>query len=130
MKRPLKAPNKSITDEELKLLPYPVFGSPKIDGFRCLIDEIPKTSSMKPQPNPFVMKELSKPELCGLDGELAIGDPSDPNAFNISTGPLRRHYGEPDFHFYVFDQCLTGSDNYFDRWISKTTKDFLITILE
>ena len=118
MKRPLKAPSKSITDEELDLLSFPVYGSPKLDGFRCLIDGIPKTASMKPMPNPFVQSELSLPELNGLDGELIVGDPNDPNAFKNSTGPLRRQYGEPDFHFFVFDNFLFDHKSYEYRWLN------------
>jgi len=115
--RPLKAPTDSLEDWELEKLPYPVVGSPKIDGFRCVVDTIPLTSSMKPQPNPFIQKELSKPEYNGLDGELVLGKPNDPDAFNISTGPLRRGYGKPDFTFYVFDSFLSSSSPYLNRWI-------------
>ena len=117
MRRPLKAPSKSITDEELVLLPYPVYGSPKLDGFRCLIDNWAKTGSMKPMPNPFVMEELTLPELQGLDGEIIVGEPNDPNAFNNTTGPLRRHYGKPDFHFYVFDCFIHPNVSYQNRWL-------------
>lgn len=123
MKRPMKAPTTSITDEELKYLPYPVYGSPKLDGFRCIIDRTPKTSSMKEMPNPFVQSELSYQELHGLDGELIVGEPNDPNAFNNSTGPLRRHYGEPDFYFYVFDNWVWGDQTYKERWIDAYIQD-------
>lgn len=117
LKRCLKAPSTTLEDSDLHLLPYPVVGSPKIDGFHCIIDRFPKTSSMKPQPNPFVQSELSLPELNGLDGELVIGKPNSPETFNNSTGPLRRQYGEPDFTFYVFDSCLQLNLNYTDRWL-------------
>ena len=71
IKRPLKARSESITNEELKRIKFPLWGSPKIDGIRCCIDTVPLTSSMKLQPNVFISEELSKPELNGLDGELA-----------------------------------------------------------
>jgi DNA ligase 1 len=118
LKRPLKAPNTSVEDEELNQLPYPLLGSPKIDGFRCLIDEIPKTSSMKPMPNPYVMEILSRREFNGLDGELVIGKPNSPDTFNNSTGELRRQYGEPDFTFYIFDSFLKPNEPYLTRWFS------------
>ncbi|MCP3924863.1 MAG: hypothetical protein GY714_19975 [Desulfobacterales bacterium] len=117
IRKPLKAPNASLEDSELELLSYPVLGSAKIDGFRCLIDGYAKTSSMKPQPNPFIQNELSFPWLNGLDGELVIGKPNDPGAFNKSTGPLRRQHGEPDFTFYVFDRFLKPNESYGKRWI-------------
>ena len=117
--RPLKAPTNILEDNQLHLLPYPVAGSAKIDGLRCGIDGIPLTSSMKPQPNPFVQSELSLPELNGLDGELVLGKPNDPDAFNKSTGPLRRGYGEPDFNFYVFDSFLHPELTYTQRWLTK-----------
>jgi len=119
IKRPLKAPNTTLEDSDLHLLLYPVVGSAKIDGFRCVIDGTPKTSSMKPQPNPFVQKELSLPELNGLDGELVIGSPNSPETFNKSTGGLRRQYGEPDFTFYVFDSFLYPEQPYSTRWLSQ-----------
>jgi DNA ligase-1 len=117
IKRPLKAPNATLEDFQLNQLTYPVIGSPKIDGFRCLIDEIPKTSSMKPQPNQFILSELSKPQFNGLDGELVVGSPNNPNTFNRSTGPLRRKYGKPDFTFWVFDNFLDLRKSYIKRWI-------------
>ena len=117
MKKPQKAPIHSITDNELRLLPYPVFGSVKIDGFRCLIDGTPKTSSMKPQPNPFVQSELSKPELNGLDGELVVGEPNSPEAFNASTGRCVGNSGSRILPFtslmiFAFQQAHTMSAGY------------------
>lgn len=126
MKRCLKAPSQSINDEDLHLLPYPVVGSPKIDGFRCLIDPdtgVPKTSSMKPQPNPFVRSTLSDPLFKGLDGELTVGKPNSLDAFNRSTGPLRRKHGEPDFLFSVFDY-YSPTKTYHERWLNQY-KDIL-----
>jgi DNA ligase 1 len=119
IKRPLKAPNQILEDFELPSLSYPLLGSPKLDGFRCIIDEIPKTSSMKPQPNPFVFKTLSSPEFNGLDGELCVGTPNSEETFNNSTGPLRRLHGKPDFTFYVFDSILELTETYFQRWLLK-----------
>jgi len=116
--RPLKAPNKTLEDNQLSKLPYPVVGSPKLDGIRCLIDGTAKTSSMKGQPNPFVQQTLSRPEFNGLDGELIIGKPNSPSVFNNSTGPLRRKYDEPDFRFYIFDIFLFPVSSYKVRWIN------------
>lgn len=119
MQRCLKAPSQSIEDKDLHLLPYPIVGSPKIDGLRCYIDSdtgVAKTSSNKPHPNPYVREVLSDPIFRGLDGELTVGAPNSLDAFNKSTGPLRRKSGKPDFLFSVFDM-YSSTKTYFERWL-------------
>ena len=123
IRRLQKAPTDVITDEQLGALHYPIVGSPKLDGFRCTVDDEPKTSAMKSFVNPFVVKELSDPLYHGLDGELIVGDPKDPDAFHNTSGPLRRHYGEPDFKFYTFDRFLDKDKSYDYRWLSMLPKD-------
>ena len=123
IRRPMKAPTDPITDENLSLLNYPLVGSPKLDGFRCLVTDRPYTSSMKSFPNLFTMRELSDPIYRNLDGELIVGDPTDKKVFNNTSGPLRRIYGEPDFRFYVFDSPERVSLTYEDRWLSKLPKN-------
>ena len=106
IKRPQKAPSESITDKELEDLNYPVFGSPKLDGFRCTTNNAAHTSSMKLVKNKYVQNILSDPKYTGLDGELVVGPPNHIDAYNHTTGPMRRLNGEPDFKFYVFDSLL------------------------
>lgn len=117
--KPMKAPTEPIEDEFLEKLPYPLAGSPKLDGFRCLVvNGIPHTSSMSPFQNKHVCNVFKDyPELSGLDGELLVGAPNSPDAFHNSSGPLRRFEGKPDFKFYVFDQIT--EENYSDRWLEK-----------
>ena len=103
LRRPMKAPTDPITSEELEKLKYPVYGSPKLDGFRCMVEDQPYTSTMKPFGNHFVQRELSNPLYKHLDGEIIVGDPKSPDAFWNTSGPVRRFDGEPDFKFYVFD---------------------------
>ena len=119
IKKPMKAPSKPLKDDELYLLPYPVVGSPKLDGFRCIVDGEPKTSSMKIWPNLFTKDYLSKDIFHGLDGELLVGNPCDPKAFHNTSGALRRIQGHPDFRYYVFDNWVLGSISYKSRWIDK-----------
>lgn len=119
--RPMKARSESITYKELKLIDYPVVGSPKLDGFRALIckDGV-HTASMKKVANQFTQKEIARygiKYLIGLDGELIVGRPNDPDAFHNSSGPLRRVEGEPDFRFYVFDDFSFPKKTYQERWI-------------
>lgn len=117
IKRPIKAPSEPITDTQLECLHYPIVGSPKLDGFRCVVDEIPKTSSLKQWPNQFICEELSAPIYHGLDGEIVVGAPTDPNVYHNTSGPVRRRDGEPDFKFYVFDRWNGGNYNYKERWL-------------
>lgn len=123
IKRPLKAPSEPITDDQLVHLHYPIVGSPKLDGFRCIVDEVPLTSSMKLFPNKFVNEVMRDLMYDGLDGELLVGAPNDPNAFHNTSGPIRRFDGQPDFRFYVFDNWKLGDYTYFDRWVSRIRPD-------
>jgi len=104
IKKPMKAPSKSITDEELYMLQYPILGSHKLDGFRCVTNNAAFTSSMKLIQNRHVQSILSQPEYSGHDGEIIVGEPNDLNAFANTTGAVRRFDGEPNFKYYVFDK--------------------------
>lgn len=125
IKRPIKAPSEPITDSQLDGLIYPIVGSPKLDGFRCIVDEEPKTSSLKPWPNDFIRNELSNPIYHGFDGEIVVGNPTDPNVYHNTSGPVRRRDGQPDFKLYVFDRWNAGNYNYKERWL-----DWMETIPE
>lgn len=131
LKKPIKAPSDPITNEQLRYLQYPIVGSPKLDGFRCAVDEEPKTSSMKPWPNLFIRDELSNPAFHGLDGEILVGEPNDPNAFHNTSGPVRRIQGKPDFRFYVFDDWRGGGYSYKERWLDRQLRsEGRIVVLE
>ena len=124
VKRPMKAPTNPITDAELQSIHYPIVGSPKLDGFRCIVDKTPLTSSMKSFTNRFVVKELQDPTYDGLDGEIIVGSPFKENeeddVFHRTSGPIRRFDGEPDFRFYVFDNWKDGDISYNNRWVEMT----------
>ncbi|AIW01606.1 putative DNA ligase [Pseudomonas phage vB_PaeM_PAO1_Ab27] len=82
----------------------PMYFSPKIDGFRCFVFEGEAlTRQLKRQNNQSIYEYLSDKLFNGLDGELVCGDISDPKVFQKSSGDLRRHSGEPDWSFHVFD---------------------------
>ena len=122
IKRPMKPPSEPISDEELEYINYPVVGSPKLDGFRCLVDKVPKTSSMSIWPNLFARGILSNSVFHGLDGELIVGPPNSPDAFHNTNGPLRAVEGSPDFMYYVFDDWIYGDLTYDLRWLKKPKK--------
>ena len=117
IKRPQKAPSDPISDYDLRNIIYPIVGSPKLDGFRCVVDGEPKTSSMKPWPNEHIRNQLSHPRFHGLDGEIIVGEPNDPDVFHNTSGPVRRIQGKPDFKFYVFDNWTQGNYSYKERWV-------------
>jgi len=100
----------TLTTDEFPNVQYPVMGSPKLDGIRVLIlNGIPVTRSLKPVRNKYVQSILAKPEFEGLDGEILVGDPSDPMAFRDTTSGVMAEAGESDFTYYVFDD-VRGTD--------------------
>lgn len=83
-------------------LRFPVLVSPKLDGIRCVIhNDQPVSRTLKPIPNRFIQSELGF--YPPFDGELMVGDPLDPAAFNKSTSGIMSHDGEPGFTYWVFD---------------------------
>ena len=83
-------------------LRFPVLVSPKLDGIRCVIhNDQPVSRTLKPIPNRFIQRELGF--YPPFDGELMVGDPLDPAAFNKSTSGIMSRDGEPDFTYWVFD---------------------------
>ena len=128
IKKPMKAPSKSISDEELNLLTYPIFGSPKLDGFRCVTNSAAYTSSLKLIQNAYVQSVLSDLIYSGFDGEIIVGEPNDPKAFANTTGAVRRFDGRPEFKYYVFDKWGVKSP-YCER--IKSLKDFgVVKVIE
>lgn len=92
----------SLDDVNLDSLNYPYLVSPKIDGIRCLTkDGNPTTRNMKPIRNKHVLKYLTG--LPNLDGELVVGPPTDALCMNNTQSGIMSFEGEPDFHYYVFD---------------------------
>ena len=92
----------AYTVKDAEALRYPVLVSPKLDGIRCVIhNDQPVSRTLKPIPNRFIQSELGF--YPPFDGELMVGDPLDPAAFNKSTSGIMSHDGEPAFTFWVFD---------------------------
>lgn len=101
----------------IKGVRYPILGSLKLDGIRCLIHGgKPVSRTLKLIPNLFVQEILSDPSLEGLDGELIVGDMNDPKGFNKTTSGIMSRDGEPDFTFHVFDTLYHGSLPYTERY--------------
>jgi DNA ligase-1 len=98
---------------------FPVLASPKIDGIRAIIhDGVALSRSLKPIRNRHVQHVLSFAGLLnGLDGELVVGDPNDPNCMQNTTSGVMRETGEPYFTFHVFDKWDLPSEPY--TWRAK-----------
>lgn len=80
------------------------FVSRKIDGFRlALVNGKACTRSMKEPANKYAAQVLSHPLLQGLDGEVVVGEPNDPDVLSRTQSAMKRKEGEPDFTFWVFD---------------------------
>lgn len=90
---------------DLHLLTYPLLASPKLDGIRAVVLNGQLVSrTLKPIPNSFIRNALSHPQFDGLDGELIVGDPTDPGIYLKTNSAVMSVDGEPDFTYYVFDQ--------------------------
>ncbi|RQU14213.1 ATP-dependent DNA ligase [Burkholderia cenocepacia] len=99
-------PNLAATLTKPELIEFPVWASPKIDGIRCVFfGGVAYSRSLKPIPNPVVQgfAKAHADILDGLDGELVVGNPNDPNVMQQTTSGVMSKSAEPDFTFWVFD---------------------------
>lgn len=100
---------------------FPVLVSPKIDGIRCVIrNGQPLTRSLKPIPNRHIRAALAG--LPNFDGELVVGDPTDPRAWNTTSSAVMSHDGEPDFTFFVFDMATDDKIGFGQRYQRVATR--------
>lgn len=92
----------AYTVKDAEALVYPLLVSPKLDGIRCVIhNDQPVSRTLKPIPNRFIQAKLGF--YPPFDGELLVGDPTDPAAFNKSTSGIMSHGDDPAFTYWVFD---------------------------
>jgi DNA ligase-1 len=98
----------------------PVYTSPKLDGIRILnIEGEPFTRKLKPIPNKHAHSILSAAVLAGIDGEIIVGDPRDPDAYRKTTSSIMSHNKTPDFTLWMFDIITPNSDvPWLARWIT------------
>lgn len=100
------APSKSVTEEQLRKLRYPLLVSPKIDGIRGGVKrEGPAllTRSALPVPNLHAKRLLEVAALAGFDGELTVGEPFGDDVMRRSSSGLMSRDGEPDVRYHAFD---------------------------
>lgn len=90
------------TDADLQRLKYPLLCSPKIDGIRGVVGGGKLLSrSMKPIRNTATQRAFC--DLEGLDGELVVGRPNDPNLMQQTSSGVMSIHGDPMARFFVFD---------------------------
>ena len=99
---------------DLDKLTYPLLGSPKLDGIRCIIRNGQALSrKLKPIPNGHVQDCLrGLPE--GLDGELIVGGEVDSRVWNGTQSGIMSRDGKPDFTYCIFD--FVGGDDFAARY--------------
>lgn len=105
-------------EEKLDMLRYPLLASPKLDGIRAIVRNGALLSrSMKLIPNDYVRYLFERPEMEGFDGELIVGDPTNPEAFRITTSAVMSGDGQPQVRFFAFDHAAPELWNvpYVDR---------------
>jgi DNA ligase-1 len=97
-------------------LEFPVLGSPKLDGIRCLvIDGIAFSRTLKPIRNEHIQGILGRPMFNGMDGELIVGKPTGDLVYNRTNSGVMSVDGEPDFKYYVFDKTDMPQDTFIER---------------
>lgn len=114
--RPMKPPAGSIN---LDIVKFPCYVSPKIDGIRAAVHkDILYSSTMKPIPNHHIQNLLGNAKHNGLDGELVVGDPRQPDSFKKTTSIVMSHDKVEDFTYWVFDYLFPGDYTFESRLIS------------
>jgi len=100
-------------------LRFPVLGSPKLDGVRCIMLNGKFVSrTLKPISNNFVRTEMEKlgKVLNLVDGEGVVGDPCIKGSMQRSTSGIMSEDGEPAFTWHVFDAINDAP--FIKRWQS------------
>jgi len=93
--------------------------TPKFDGVRALVQGGRVLSrTLKPIPNKNIQKAFGHLEFC--DGELLVGEPTDPMCFRNTTSIVMSH-NKPivGLKFYVFDYFGTPEMGYMYRTLNQ-----------
>lgn len=106
----MKRPMKGAQVLDLSIVTFPKVGFPKIDGFRCIVSDIARTSRMAAFPNRELHATFEGllPKKITLDGEIVVGKKHKTSASKTSSGVTSRE-GSPDFTLWVFDAPRKGA---------------------
>jgi ATP-dependent DNA ligase len=114
---PMLACSKSLTDEDLPNLRYPVYVSYKLDGIRCrLMARDGKVRAFsrtdKLIPNLAVQQWAEDYGIPGFDGEIIVAN----KTFNEIQSIVMKRLAPPNhFRFYVFDHFSYPDRTYLQR---------------
>lgn len=109
-------PNLAGKVENFDAIPFPVLASYKIDGVRAMRFDKVMSRSMKPIPSKHVQATLASEYLHGLDGELTVGSPTDPNCMQNTTSGVMAIDKVPLFQFHVFDHIKANDTPFIERY--------------
>ena len=118
--KPMKAPQKALTEEQIMSLPWPMLASVKLDGIRGVVRQgVVTSNSGKPIRSKAVQKKFAQFE--GMDGELIYGPPSASNVYNLSTSfcnstEIPEGMAESGIHFFIFDDIRQPGLPYKERF--------------
>lgn len=103
IKRPMKGV--AVEHDDFQRIRFPTWGFPKIDGFRCVLQEYPHTSRLSRFPNAHLHNALSGvvPSPHILDGEVVVGKRRRGNVLQRTSSGVTSEHGTPDFTLWVFD---------------------------
>lgn len=112
------APMLAADTKDMSKLRFPLLASPKLDGIRCtVVQKQAITRTLKPIPNRHIRELLSCKDYDGFDGELIVGDPTDPLCYNTTNSGVMSHDGQPDFTYYVFELPFDNYEYFKDRLV-------------
>lgn len=87
-----------------KEVPFPVYGSPKLDGIRAIVKDGKLLSrTLKEIPNKHIQNAYDWTKLEGLDGEIIVGSATDKNVMQATTSGAMSREGKPEWFYYGFD---------------------------
>jgi DNA ligase-1 len=119
--RPLKAPSRPLTKEEIATLQFPVWASLKKDGIRGLTHPTLGLVSGKflPIPNHYIRETVNSWKVPNLDGEIVIPGAS----FNENQSIImsKQHPRQKEFQFLVFDCFEYPMWSYINRMVKTQT---------
>lgn len=96
---------------------FPVYGSAKIDGIRCVIkDDMALSRTLKPIRNAYVQEVLGQASHNGLDGELTVGPANATNVMQATTSGVMSEEGRPDFTYWAFDYWTAPQQPFSHRY--------------
>lgn len=105
------------TPEDKIIRHFPLYAQVKLDGIRMVVrDGIGLSNSLKPIRNQHVQSWIShnKSKWEGLDGELILGDPTDPLCYTKTMSEVMSFTGSDELKFHVFDRW-DSTDTYANR---------------